>query len=349
MNTDNLPRRIYSGAYRTPHCQGIAVDLAKGYIYYSFTTMLVKTDLAGRFVGSVKGLTGHLGCIAFHPESGRVYGSLEYKNDVIGRGIARMLGTDQPVSDRFYVAMFDVDRITEPDMEAGGIMRASFLRAVTEDYLTDVRLGDGRVVKHRFGCSGIDGCAAAPDFGEPAESKNWIFVAYGIYSDISRDDNDHQIILKYDPERLWEVSEPLDQACPHTTGPDAPDSRYFVYTGNTTYGVQNLEYDPATRKFFLCVYPGKKPGFKNPPLFLADAAAKPHKGLLRGVVPPTEGELLSLDAHGTDGVDFPHGSTGIAALGDGYFYISHEGAGPDGQYTEVRLWRLKDGKFELPA
>ena len=48
----SLPKNIYSGAYRAGHCQGIAADLKKGFLYYSFTTMLVKTDLAGTFVGS---------------------------------------------------------------------------------------------------------------------------------------------------------------------------------------------------------------------------------------------------------------------------------------------------------
>lgn len=71
--------------------QGIAVDLERGYIYFSFTTKLLKMDLAGNLIGSVDGLTGHLGCLTMNPADGRVYGSLEYKDDAIGKGIRKTL------------------------------------------------------------------------------------------------------------------------------------------------------------------------------------------------------------------------------------------------------------------
>ena len=83
----NFPKTTESGTWKAGHCQGIAVDCEKGYIYCSFTTMLVKIDFDGNFIGSVTGLCGHLGCIVFSPEDGMVYGSLEYKSDAIGKGI----------------------------------------------------------------------------------------------------------------------------------------------------------------------------------------------------------------------------------------------------------------------
>ena len=89
MNTCDLPLEIFSGYFHGGHCQGIAVDTARKFIYYSFTTELVKTDLNGRLIGSVTGLLGHLGCIDFCDADGRVYGSLEYKNDAIGKGIPK--------------------------------------------------------------------------------------------------------------------------------------------------------------------------------------------------------------------------------------------------------------------
>ena len=82
---------IFTGTWGKCHIQGIAVDEQKGYIYYSFTTKLVKAKLDGTVIGSVDGLLGHLGCIAFH--DGKVFGSLEYKNDSIGRGILSSLGS----------------------------------------------------------------------------------------------------------------------------------------------------------------------------------------------------------------------------------------------------------------
>ena len=36
----------------------------------------------GTIIGCVDGLLGHLGCIAYNRNDGRIYGSLEYKNDV---------------------------------------------------------------------------------------------------------------------------------------------------------------------------------------------------------------------------------------------------------------------------
>lgn len=54
---------------------------------------------------------------------------------------------------------------------------------------------------------------------------------------------------------------------------------------------------------------------------------------------------------GIYGYDFPHGSTGICSLGNGYFYFSHAGITEDGQqFTDIRLYRYTgrdDDLFEL--
>ena len=57
------PKKIEAGSYPEGHVQGIAVDKKQGFVYYSFTTSLIKTDLLGNLIGSAEGLTGHLGCI----------------------------------------------------------------------------------------------------------------------------------------------------------------------------------------------------------------------------------------------------------------------------------------------
>lgn len=77
FNIDKFPRSIDAGLWKTGHLQGIAVDTAHEYIYYAFTTVLVKARLNGETVGWVGGLAGHLGCIDFNDEDGRVYASLE--------------------------------------------------------------------------------------------------------------------------------------------------------------------------------------------------------------------------------------------------------------------------------
>ena len=103
-----LPKTIYTGKWRTGHIQGIAIDKKRQYIYCSFTTALIKLDMAGNLIGSVKGFTGHLGCLAYNETDGRIYASLEYKNDEIGRGILKKLGLDGQVKNAFYIAIFDV-------------------------------------------------------------------------------------------------------------------------------------------------------------------------------------------------------------------------------------------------
>ncbi|MBQ9747123.1 MAG: hypothetical protein IJW21_09925, partial [Clostridia bacterium] len=68
MENKNLPLTIETGAWRSGHIQGIALDRENGFMYCSFTTELVKMDLNGNVLGSVKGFTGHLGCLAMGPD-----------------------------------------------------------------------------------------------------------------------------------------------------------------------------------------------------------------------------------------------------------------------------------------
>ncbi len=345
MDYASLPRDIFSGCWNTGHCQGIAVDTKRGFVYYSFTTALVKTDLNGRLIGSVGGLLGHLGCIAFNAEDGRLYGSLEYKNDAIGRGILNMLGSDARLQDAFYIAVFDVDRIDRAGMDActDGVMTAVYLKEVVDDFTAEAENG-GRPVRHRLGCSGIDGATFGPLPGG-ADGKRYLFVAYGVYSDEERTDNDHQVLLCYDISDWARWAKPLSQSDMHASGPAAPDRKFFVFTGNTTYGVQNLEYDPFTGCFLMAVYRGKKPQYPNRPMYIVDGSKAPVKAVLRGVEPEQTGETLSLlekglpHESGVWGWDFPLGSTGLCALGDGHYYVSHDGKCEDGYYTHVKLYR----------
>ncbi|MEA4823076.1 MAG: hypothetical protein VB111_03055 [Clostridiaceae bacterium] len=344
MNTENLPHEIYSGTWKTGHVQGIAIDTEREYIYYSFTTTLVKTDLRGNLVGTVDGIVGHLGCLDFCDTDGCVYGSLEYKQDEIGRGILHALGSDAKLESAFYIARFDGKKITRPGMDAerDGIMTAVYLPEVVQDYLGAA--SDG--TPHIHGCSGIDGTAFGPRFGERG-GKLYLNVAYGVYSDINRRDNDYQVILTYDTADLDAYFHPLSQASPHHNGPDHPAYKYFVHTGNTTYGVQNLEYDAYTGNWFMAVYPGVKKEYPNYPFFIIDGSKAPVLAHLYGFAPEVTGETLTLlhdglhdEASGVYGWDFPHGDTGLFALDDGYYYISHNGSTGDGlQYSRVFLYR----------
>ena len=326
----SLPNRIFSGDWKEGHVQGIAVDSVRGYVYYSFTTILLKTDLLGNPVGSVCRLAGHLGCITFDAEKNRIYGSLELKHDSIGAGIINRTGWDPSVEDAFYLVVFDVDKIDrmEMDAERDGVMRAVYLRDVVADY----QATDASGQKHRYGCSGIDGTGLGPVFGDVADGEKKIMIAYGIYSDISREDNDYQVILQYDRSVIDTYARPLDQAAPHHEGPASYEKRYFFYTGNTVYGIQNLEYDAFSRCWLAAVYRGKKECFTAFPLFVIDGSVAPVKKSLLGRKGEV-GEVLScapLGELGLDGcirgVHFPYGSTGITSLGNGDFYFSHSAA-----------------------
>ncbi|MBQ8610787.1 MAG: hypothetical protein IJ412_03655 [Oscillospiraceae bacterium] len=336
---------IFTGYFGRHHIQGIALDLEKGYLYCSFTTQLVKLTLDGKLVGSVGGLTGHLGCIAFNRENGKVYGSLEYKNDAIGKGIA----AEGHAEDAFLMTVFDVDKIDRPgmDAEADGVVRAVYLKEVVEDYHGTGVHADGSPAPHRCGCSGIDGTAIGPMFGAPRGSKPYLFVAYGIYGETDRADNDHQVLLGYDLDALNTAAVPLSAAIAHGGEELRPAGRFFAFTGNTTWGVQNLEYDPFTHAYFMAVYPGTKPQYGNYPLYALDAAAAPVHAPLQGL--DEAGALLTLkpgtltDAAGVSGWDFPWGSTGMFAAGDGTWYISREGCDEQGQYSHIHryVWDRK--------
>ncbi|WP_369267282.1 hypothetical protein [Streptomyces harbinensis] len=314
-----LPDELNGGAWPTSHLQGVALDREKRYMYWSFTQMLVKTDLRGKVVGTVEGLTGHLGDLDLNPRDGRVYGSLEYKAE-----------------EAFYIAIFDGDRINRVGMNAerDGVMTTVYLPEVVEDFTADMD-GDGHfdgdtpdTADHRYGCSGIDGVAFGPAFGKRAgQGKDTLKVAYGIYSNTERTDNDHQVILEYDVTSWRRYERPLSQTAPHHSGPSRVDGKFFAYTGNTRYGVQNLEYDPYTGDWFLAVYEGAKPGFPNYSFFVIDGSARPVTGEIVGQPERERGKLLKV----ADGFDF-HGQYGFQALGDGTYYVadSVRVVGPDG-------------------
>jgi hypothetical protein len=331
-----LPAHIYGGAWPTSHVQGVAVDTENGFVYWSFTQTLVKTDLSGHVLGTVEGLTGHLGDIALNPADGRLYGSLEYKAE-----------------EAFYIAVFDVAAIdrTGLNAETDGVMTAVHLDEVVDDFTADMD-GDGvfdgdtaNTADHRYGCSGIDGVSFGPSFGS-ADPEPKLMVAYGVYSNTTRADNDHQVILEYDVSHWGRHERPLTQSDPHRSGPHRVNGKYFVYTGNTTYGVQNLEYDAHTGTWMMAVYTGRKAEFPNYSFFVVDGAERARRGEIAGQPAREYGRLLSLlpaghqdPATGVRGFDF-HGNYGLAALGDGTYYVAEGRRLPDGrQEGEVHRYR----------
>ncbi|MGF1923131.1 MAG: hypothetical protein ACQUHE_03045 [Bacteroidia bacterium] len=345
--TASLPTSIYSGKQGTMHVQGVVVDQVGGFVYFSFTNKLVKMDLSGKLIGSVNGFVGHLGDLDLAAD-GKIYGSLEYKNDAIGKGIKKELGVEAVSEDGFYIAIFDPAKIVRADMDAEkeGLLHTVYIKEAVSDYKATVSVG-GKAVTHRFACSGIDGVAFAPAMGSVASSKKYLYVAYGVYGDTTRNDNDYQVILKYDVANWEKYAQPLVQGKLHQSGPKKPMDKYFVKTGNTRYGIQNLAYDPHSGNLFAAVYKGAKPQYPNFDLFVIDGKKEPVRASI-----PSDGKMINvkslslLDAgikdpkSGISGWNFKWGATGIWPLGGGLFYISHNAKTKDGQ-QETTIYKYK--------
>lgn len=343
-----MPLKQNGGTWPTSHVQGIAVDVRGGFIYYSFTTLLAKYDFSGRLVGTLVGWTGHLGDLDFNPVDGRVYGSLEYKKDR-----------------SFYIAVIDVGRLNQVGVHAGSsdIFRTVCLPEVARDYTADMNgdgVFDGDIAKtpdHRYGCSGIDGVSFGPEFGR-ADGPRLLTVAYGIYANTSRTDNDHQVLLQYDISDWAHYERPLTESAPHHSGPAEVHGKYFVRTGNTTYGVQNLAYDESQQRWFMGVYKGTKPAFPNYLLFAVDARTQPVRGDLigvkdqsgsgteKGLVIPLADDGLRDAATDIRGWN-QKGNTGFQPVGSGLTYICENSGSKGSQTADLTLYRWK-GIPEVP-
>jgi hypothetical protein len=143
-----LPSSVYFQIGKH-HVQGVAVDVKNKCVYFSFTTYLIKTDYEGNLLGSVEGLTCHLGCIDLDPETGMLYGSMEYKDDAIGQGISGSAAKQRANS--FYVGIFDTKKIDRPGIDAatGGVLKAAYLKEVVDMYETKVQ-NDGKTLDHKY-------------------------------------------------------------------------------------------------------------------------------------------------------------------------------------------------------
>lgn len=276
------------------HMQGFCVDDKGEYMYFSYTSALVKVDMkTGEVVGSVGGFGqgsfgtpggAHLGDLAYY--DGKIYGSLEYKDP----------------GKKFFIAAFDEDYITEigmdmKEMDAGvdGILLAeptADFRAPLNDTPSSE---DGYAVNeenkgHAFGCSGIDGVAFATMPGDDS-GKIYMFVAYGIYSWTDRYDNNYNVLQVYDPDdfhteeardgvlRRFTYERGLSLDIDEGEALEACDTLY-AWTGTTNYGVQNLDTDLDTGDLVLYTYANVKnwgednwPGYQ---LYVVDGSVAPE-------------------------------------------------------------------------
>ena len=313
----DLPDSFSVKTVQQSHVQGIALDVEGRCFYVSFTTCLQKVDFEGNVLASVDTLYGHLGAMVFDPEARRLYASLECKDDEIGLGVAAKLGVEAygREESRFYIACFDVDALTGPGTPADRVLELRLVEEATADYGT------------RYGCAGIDGVAIAPRIGR-RPGKPCLYVAYGIYGDTTRTDNDNQILLEYE-----------------LPVPEHASAKYFVRTGNTTYGVQNMTYDPADGNLYLAVYRGRKRQFPNHTLFAVPVRQRPRTEVPAGLGEPQAVLRLAGADGAPDGIsgwEFADASTGICAVGDGSWYNAVPEPVPGGQTCRIRRITLND-------
>jgi hypothetical protein len=230
--------------------------------------------------------------------------------------------------------------------EKDGIMTSVYLPTVVEDFKAKIECG-GKSLEHRFGCSGFDGITFGPKFGK-SDGKFYLTVAYGIYGDASRNDNDYQVLLQYDASDWAKYEQSLSQDNMHQSGPAKPAGRYFVYTGNRNWGVQNMEYDKERNFWLLATYETKKDNFAGFSLIAVDGNIAPKKQSLKGVDYWKKGDVLTISGrgmvdpyhHSIHGWHFSNSSTGIHSLGGNYFYISHPKKNKPYQSCTAKLYKF---------
>ena len=282
-----------NGCGGTGHLQGICVDDKMEYMYFSYTDALIKVSLeTGKVVGSIGGFGAggfgtaggaHLGCLAYY--DGMIYGSLEYKSP----------------GKKFFICAFDEDVITTTGMDIKDIQQGVYgilLQEPTEDFrdpLNDTAYAEadgfaanGSSKGHAFACSGIDGVTFGTIPGDTS-GKMYMMVAYGVYGTSAaewqnRYDNDYNVIHCYDPAE-FEVGDSCMRRFTYERGTsnvvDIAGGEYlsaaeslYVWTGNTNYGVQNLEYDKDTGDIVMFTYGATKP-YNSGSLFIIDGSVAP--------------------------------------------------------------------------
>ena len=318
------------------HVQGIAYDREAGRMYFSFTTSFVVTDMTGKVLGSIERIQGHLGAMVFNAANRKVYASLECKDDVIGQGLSDFAKGRS----MFYIAIIDVDKVTSVGMDSED--NEAFMIVCVREATKDYHLPD-----HYYGCSGIDGVTLAPKLGRK-KGKDYLYVAYGIYGDVSRNDNDSQVLLRYDLRDLDRYAGKVRFGEFFSEGPSEPLDKYFVFTGNTNWGVQNMAYDRSSGKMFLFVYKGAKEQFTNYDAFSFNVASRPVKRGLPGVTyDRSRHKVIGSWENQVTGLSFKYGSTGVSPLGDGRFYFSENGRNEEtgNQYCRARLYRWNGEGF----
>lgn len=311
---DYFPLSLASGgSWDIKHCQGMAIDQKNGYVYYSFTNTFVKCDFEGNAIGSITGIEGHLGDICFNEKDGKVYASLNPEG-----------------KKALYLAIIDVNNLKEMNTDAvkGNLIRTVHLTHVWEDFKAKVK-NNGKTYNRRYGVSGTDAMCFGPSF--ETGKGYYLTISCGTTPQIDRTDNDYQVLVQYDVTSWWsKYGQPLRYDKVHHIGPKEIHGKFFVYTGNTYYGVQTMTYFDELNLWFLNVYVTRKDNFPKYNLFIVDGDIKPQEKALKGQEKKDIQKVLTLyqdgnldNETGIYGWKTAEGSRGMEYLFNGLFYVIH--------------------------
>lgn len=336
---DHFPLSLASGgSWDIKHCQGMAIDQKGGYAYYSYTNTFVKCDLEGNAVGSITGIQGHLGDICYNPKDGKVYASLNPEG-----------------KKALYLAIIDVRKLNEMGVDAvkGGLIRTVHLTHVWKDYSAKVT-NQGKAYWRRYGVSGTDAMCFGPSF--ETGKGHYLTISCGTTPQTERTDNDYQILVQYDVTGWWDkYGQPLRYDKVHHIGPKDIHGKFFVYTGNTNYGVQTMTYFKELNLWFLNVYTTLKDDFPKYNLFIVNGDVKPKEKALKGQEKKDVQKVLTLykdgsydEKTGIYGWFIPEGAKGMEYLTSGLFYIIHPYRTWYGKQTGVAYLYVWDPSATTP-
>ena len=325
-----LPYEVSTSGWATGHVQGIAIDDKREYMYYSFTTVLVKVNMSNGVVEGTVALPNelHLGDMDFY--NGKLYGSIS--------GGATYV-------DLQYIAVFDVDTITKVNTPYSTVMKAIYI----EEAVTDIS-------ENKYGRTGIDGFTFGTMPGDTSGNMYMYVATGGSTVEPDRTDKNYQILYAYEADALDTYMEPLDMNNLHKNGPELYQ-KLFIYTGQHYSGPQSLTYDHDTGDIWMGMYAETVDGFPPYRLLAIDGEVAPvYQDLDLGDNPgveydesETDGYVLALkevgvedDATGIWGyTTVPHDvATGFVSLGNNYFYVSYNGTISDLQYSKAQLYYL---------
>ena len=233
-------------------------------------------------------------------------------------------------------------------------MRTVHLPEVWKDFSAKVKNG-GKTYSRRYGVSGTDAMCFGPSFS--SGKGHYLTVSCGTTPQTERTDNDYQVLLQYDVTSWWdEYAQPLNESKEHHIGPQKHSGKYFIYTGNTNYGVQTMTYFPELNLWMLNVYVTlKEEEFPDYNLFIIDGDIKPEKQALKGQQGEDIQKVLTLyqdglrhENTGIYGWSASNGAKGMEYVEKGLFYVIHPYKTWYGKQTGVAYLYVWDGTAPDP-